>query len=158
MKITLFTVIICVFASASLIRLLWRVARDGMALRSALVWIIMWLSLAVFSIFPDLLNHLVTAAGMEDRLSFLLITAVLALTALLFNLTSRVDRMHRDVGLAIREIAVANYRIDSLKREEERAGASEPLENVASGPRNATHDPIGNDISPMSQHLLDHGG
>jgi len=120
MKITSFTIIICIFASVGLVTALRRVARDGMALRSSLVWIIAWLSLAVFSIFPDLLNEIVAAAGMENRVYFVLVIAVLALLALTFNLTSRIDRMHRNIGLAIRELAITNYRIDNLEREKER--------------------------------------
>jgi hypothetical protein len=157
MKITAFTVIICLFAILSLVRLLRRTARDGMALRSAIVWLITWLSLAVFSIFPDLLNRIVAAAGMENRLFFLLTLAVLVLTALLFNLTSRVDRMHRDLGLAIREIALANYRIDAVKRVEEDnrstyANSPEP----ASGPRNPPQESIGDNVIAIRQNSLDH--
>jgi hypothetical protein len=153
MKITAFTVIICLFAILSLVRLLRRTARDGMALRSAIVWLITWLSLAVFSIFPDLLNQIVAAAGMENRLFFLLTLAALVLTALLFNLTSRVDRMHRDLGLAIREIALANYRIDAVKRvESTHANSPEP----ASGPGNPPQESIGDNVVAIRQNSLDH--
>ena len=156
MKITAFTVIICVFASIGLVRVLQRVARDGIALRSALVWIITWLCLAVFSIFPDLLNEIVAAAGMENRLFFVLIIAVMALAALVFNLTSRIDRMHRDIGLAIRELAIANYRIDTLKRPQDRAGASASV--APSGPGDPADKPIGDNIAAVGEHPLDHGG
>jgi hypothetical protein len=158
MKITAFTVIICIFASIGLVRLLQRVARNGMALRSALVWIITWLCLAVFSIFPDLLNEIVAAAGMENRLFFVLIIAVMALAALVFNLTSRIDRMHRDIGLAIRELAIANYRIDILKREQNRAGPSASASFVSSSPGDPPDKSIGDNIAAVGEHPLDHGG
>jgi hypothetical protein len=152
MKITAFTVIICIFAIVSLVRLLQHAARDGIALRSALIWITTWTSLAVFSIFPDLLDELVAAAGMENRLLFVLIIAVMALTAIVFHLSSRMDRMNRDIGLVIRELAIANYRVDKLKpdptRETERS--SDPL-----GPPDET---IRNDVVSVRQHSLDHCG
>jgi hypothetical protein len=160
MKITAFTVIICIFASFSLVRLLRRVAADRIALRSALIWIITWMSLAVFSIFPDLLNEFVAAAGMENRLFFILTLAVLALFAFMFNLTSRVDRMHRDIGLTVRELAIANYRIDNLsgkKHGDERT--SEPQHGPAVlGPRNPAQEPLGNDVTPVREHPFDHPG
>jgi hypothetical protein len=156
MKITAFTVIICVFASIGLFRVLQRVARDGMALRSALVWIVTWLCLAVFSIFPDLLNEMVAAAGMENRLFFVLIIAVMALGALVFNLTSRIDRMHRDVGLVLRELAIANYRIDTLKGERDRVDTAASV--APSGPGDPAHKPIGDDTAAVGEHPLDHGG
>ena len=160
MKITVFTVIICVFAGFSLVRLLRRVAADRMALRSAFIWIVTWTSLAVFSIFPDLLNELVATAGMENRLFFVLTVAALALFALLFNLTSRIDRMHRDIGLAIRELAVATYRIDQLDRmiqrdqrnNEPRVGTTEL------GPQNPAQEPLGNDVASVREHPFDHPG
>lgn len=155
MKITPLTIIICMFAVFSLVRLLRRLARDGMALRSSLVWIITWLSLAVFSIFPDLLNEIVAAAGMENRLFFLLTIAVLVLAALLFNLTSRFDRMHRDIGLAIRELAIANFRIDCLERGEAHTDRTEPGQTQLS-PGNAAQEPIGSDAAAMRDHPLDH--
>src|SRR6516162_7726567 len=104
MKITAFTVLICLFAVISLVSLLRRVRRDGLGFRSALIWAVLWLSIAVFSVFPDLLNELMEAAEMENRLFFLLVIAVLVLSALVFNLTSRVDRLSRDVGLTVREL------------------------------------------------------
>ena len=160
MKITVFTVIICVFAGFSLVRLVSRVAADRMALRSALVWMVTWTSLAVFSIFPDLLNELVATAGMENRLFFVLTVAVLALFALLFNLTSRIDRMHRDIGLAIRELAVATYRIDQLDHMKQGGGQTNEskIGTVASGPRNPAQEPFGNDVAPVREHPLDHPG
>jgi hypothetical protein len=160
MKVTPLTVIIFLFASVMLVRLVQRVARDGVAVRSALVWGVIWLSLAVFSIFPDLLNDVIEATGMGNRLFFLLTIAVLVLFALVFHLTSRVDRMHRDVGLTIRELAIANYRIESLRRGSatggERLPASTPT--TASGPRNLPQEPVDNDVAPMRQHPLDHSG
>jgi hypothetical protein len=152
MKITPLTIIICIFASVGLVRLLQRVARDGIALRSASIWIITWTSLALFSIFPDLLNELVAAAGMENRLFFVLIIAVMALTAIVFNLTSRMDRLNRDIGLVIRELAIANYRVDKMKPDS--PGASER----SSGPLSAPDEAIGNDVISVRQHSLDHGG
>jgi hypothetical protein len=158
MKITTFTVIICIFASFSLVRLLRRVVRDGTALPSALVWIVTWTSLAVFSIFPDLLNGLVAAAGMENRVFFVLMLAVLVLSGLLFNLTSRVDRLHRDIGLTVRELAVANYRIDNLDRKKQGDGpmSESQVRTAASGPRNPAQESLGDDVAPVREDPLDH--
>jgi len=152
MKLTAFTIIICIFAIVGLVRLLQRVAQDGMALRSASIWIITWSSLAVFSIFPDLLNELVAAAGMEDRLFFVLIIGVMGLTAIVFNLASRMDRMNRDIGLVIRELAIANYRVDKLKPDS--FGASQR----SSDPLSAPDEAIGNDVVSVRPHSFDHGG
>jgi hypothetical protein len=118
MKITAFTVLICLFAVISLVSLLRRLRRDGLGFRSALIWAVLWLSIAVFSVFPDLLNELMEAAGMENRLFFLLVIAVLVLSALVFNLTSRIDRLSRDVGLAVRELAIIAHRVAGLAAEQ----------------------------------------
>jgi hypothetical protein len=150
MKITAFTVLICVFATISLVRLLRNVARDGLGVRSAGIWALIWFSLAVFSIFPDLLNQLIEAAGMENRLFFLLTIAVLVLSALLFNLTSRVDRMNRDIGLAVRELAILNYKLQKGgSAESSRAGAP-------SRPGDPPQETVRNDTGLMRQNPLDH--
>jgi hypothetical protein len=156
MKITALTVIICILACIIVVRALRRAVRERRALWSAFCWINAWLFLAVFSIFPDLLKGLATATGLENHLFFVLTIAMLALAAVTFNLNSRIDRLHRDVGLAIREVALANYRIDRLGHEQKGAGAS-TLPASVSGPGNPAEEPISDDAVPMRKHPLDHG-
>jgi hypothetical protein len=158
MKITAFTVLISIFAIMSLASLLRQFGHNKLGIRSTFIWALMWLSIAVFSIFPDVLDDLMEAAGMGNRLFFVLVAAVLALLALVFNLTSRVDRLARDLGLALRELAIATHRIELLsaaqRKDEQRK--TNPIDEKRSSPADPAHNSAGNDTIAVLEHPLDH--
>jgi len=117
MKITAATIIL---ASVSLLAIYisyLRIKSDTIGIRSAVVWVLLWISIGFFSIFPGLLDAAMSIVQMESRMFFILIFSVFILFALLFNLSSRVDAMQRNIAKLIQEIALLNSQLKKDKKE-----------------------------------------
>ena len=110
MKITTITILFALIAIIETWRTFYRLKKDLIGLRSALVWVLMWLAIFVFSLFPQLLDQLMRVAQMQNRMFFLLVIAVFILYALVFNLTSRLDNMRRDLSKAIQALSLLGYK------------------------------------------------
>ena len=123
MKITLVTVTIAVLAVIEVARTLLRLKRDRMGIRSGLIWLVMWSSIGFFSIFPEPLDTVMAIGQMQNRLSFVLLVAVVILFTLVFGLTTRLERLQREVARVVQELALSNYRNREFG---EQTGADEP--------------------------------
>lgn len=118
MKITTLTILFFIVSCLALWRTVVNLKHEAIGIRSALIWIGLWLSIGVFSIFPNLLNSLMHIAQMETRIIFILVIAVFILLALIFNLVSRMDTMQRNMSKLVQEIALINSKIDETSKEE----------------------------------------
>jgi hypothetical protein len=116
MTLTPLTLIIVAFALFEVGRVLMRISQDRLGIRSGLVWAVAWLVVGSVAIFPDLLNWVLEISQMQNRLLFALVLAVLFLLALVFGLTSRLDRAERAMWRAHQELAITNARLDQLAK------------------------------------------
>lgn len=116
MRITALTLFFSAISCVAIGRTLYNVKRDTVGFRSATAWIVLWAGIGFFSLFPSRLNAVMLIAQMENRTLFMLIVAVFILFALLFNLVSRVDKVHRNIGKLTQEIAILNYKLENLRR------------------------------------------
>jgi hypothetical protein len=110
MKLTIITAFFAVFSASMIIYIFSRIKRETIGFRSALVWLSLWLGIGFFSIFPGLLDWATRVAQMELRIFFVLLVAVFILFAIVFNLSSRLDRMQRNLERVVQELAMTNYR------------------------------------------------
>jgi hypothetical protein len=101
-------------------RTIWRVKRETIGIRSATVWLIMWGGIGFFSLFPGLLNAAMRVAQMENRMFFILILSIFILFALSFGLSSRLEKMQRDLAKVIQELAMLNYKLENRNKDENR--------------------------------------
>jgi hypothetical protein len=125
MKITTLTVLFFIVSCLALWRTVVNLKRDAIGIRSALIWIGLWLSIGIFSIFPNLLNSLMRMAQMETRIIFILVIAVFILLALIFNLVSRMDTMQRNISKLVQEIGLINSKIEHNPKEEDKEEGEE---------------------------------
>ena len=117
MKITTLTVLFLLLSCLAIWRIVLNLKRESIGIRSALIWIVLWLSIGVFAIFPDLLNSAMRLAQMESRIFFILVMAVFILFALVFDLVSRMDTMQRNMSKLVQEIALINSKIEEPSKE-----------------------------------------
>ena len=111
-KITSITILFAAVSTISVWYTILRIRRDTIGIRSALIWISMWLGIGFFSMFPHLLNPLMRLTQMQNRMFFILIAAVFMLFALVFNLSSKLEKMQRTSSRLIQEMALLRYTID----------------------------------------------
>ena len=116
MKTSTYSIFFAVLSIIAIYLILTRLKKDNMGIRSALIWMILWFGIGFFSLFPELLNMAMRFAQMENRMFFILVSAVFILFALVFNLNTRMDRMQRNISQLVQELSILNYRLESTKK------------------------------------------
>ena len=116
MKITPITILLSLGALFFLYLTIKSALRNKIGVRTACLWLVMWLSVAFFSIFPSMLDGLMSAAGMMQRVFFILIVAVIALLAMVFHLMSKLDQLKHDLARTIQEVSLLSYKIEQAER------------------------------------------
>jgi hypothetical protein len=113
MKFSSITILFFVVSCFSIWRILLRIKRETIGIRSGVIWILLWAGIGLFSIFPELLNTAMRMAQMKNRMFFILVLAVFILFALLSNLASRMDNIQRSIRKMAREIARIDFAMQS---------------------------------------------
>ncbi|MCP4020439.1 MAG: DUF2304 domain-containing protein [Desulfobacteraceae bacterium] len=118
MKITPISLFI-VFAAICMIGyILNRLKNERTGIRAALVWMFLWGCAGFFSLFPGLLNWATRFAHMENRIIFVLLVAVFILFALLFNISTKMEKMQRNIEKLVQEIALTNYKVEQPSKDQ----------------------------------------
>ena len=112
MKITTMTIIISIFSFIQIIRIFLKMKDDKISIRSALVWVFIWIAIGLSSIFPSVMDYFMQAAQMLDRMIFVLLLSVFILFALLFNLVSKIEKLQRDNAKITRELAILKFNLN----------------------------------------------
>lgn len=113
MKITTTTVLLFLLACMAITYIVRSIKKENMGIRSALIWIILWAGIGFFSLFPTLLNHIMVLAQMQNRMFFIVIMAILILFGLVFNLSSRLEKMQRTLARIVQETSINTYLMEN---------------------------------------------
>ena len=117
MKLTTITIVIVIIALFGIVRILMRLSKDKIKIRAALVWLVIWSGVGFFSLFPTLLNGAMNLLQMENRLFFITLVGLLILFALVFGLTSELERTNWRVAKLVRENALLKHAVSKQKDE-----------------------------------------
>ncbi len=109
MKLTLFTLLLLVLSVIQIVLMLRNASRGTIGLRSALVIVCIWAAVGVVAVFPDLLNVLSAMAGLENRLFFAILIAIVLILQLTFRMMARMERMQRALDRLTQEAAVISF-------------------------------------------------
>ncbi len=120
MKITSVTIVFSLISMLAILYNIHRFRREEIGFRSTLVWFLMWFCIGFFSLFPNLLNPLMSLAQMQNRMFFILIMSVFVLFAFIFNIISRIDKIERDIGKLVQEISILNFKLDTFNDDKKR--------------------------------------
>jgi hypothetical protein len=112
MKLTVVTLFFAGFSLCMIYVIARRIKQEKIGIRSAMVWFFLWICIGFFSLFPGLLDWAARLAQMESRIIFVLLFAVFVLFAFMFNVTTRLEKMQRNVEKLSQEIALVNFRAD----------------------------------------------
>lgn len=114
--LTPFTVFVLALAAVEIARVVSRMSRDRLGIRSGLIWILAWAAVGIVAMFPGFLNWPLEISQMQNRFLFGLVLAVLFLLSLQLGLNSRLDRVDRAMRRAHQELAIARYRLHELQQ------------------------------------------
>lgn len=115
MKFTSITLIFTAISAIAIYVTYEGLKRETIGIRSGLVWFALWFGIGFFSLFPGLLNTLMHLAQMQNRMFFILLTAVFILFSLVFNMNYRMEKMQRTISRLAQELAITNYKLEKEK-------------------------------------------
>jgi hypothetical protein len=116
MKITPIGILFFIIACIALWRVLRKFKHETMSIRSTVLWLTMWAVVGFSSIFPETLDYFVTLTRMGNRMLFILVISVFILLIMIFNLSSKLEKIQRDNMLMAQELSILRYRIDSYEK------------------------------------------
>lgn len=90
-------------------------ATNRSSIRSTVVWLGIWMSIAIFGLFPQLLDYLRELTMMGNRMFFLFVVAITVLYAMSFAQTNRYEAMERRLARLTQELALLRYELTDGK-------------------------------------------
>ncbi len=122
MRLTVIRLLVFLFSCLALWFTVRRYRENAVGFRSTAIWFVLLGAIALTSLFPDLLELLTPLTGMRNRMFFVLLVGILVLYALLFNITSRLERMERNLRRLTQQRALDRL----LVGREDPSGGSDP--------------------------------
>ena len=114
MSVKIASYVIAAVALVSIVATVRFVRRGRMQPVISLLWIGVWVSVAVFAIFPQLLDHVMGLLTMGNRMFFVTTSAIVVLLVLVFHLSSRVAHLERRLTRVIQAVALAEFDLREL--------------------------------------------
>ena len=85
-----------------------RFRRGKISLSSFLVWLIVWIFVIIFSLFPEFSMVFADAFGITRGLDFIIIVALALLFYFGVKLYYKIDKLEDDVNTIVKELAINN--------------------------------------------------
>lgn len=86
-------------------------------IRTFFLWMFVWLSMLIFSLFPDLLTVLLKVVRMEIRAYFFFLSGILFLFLLQFLRALSDKRNERALHALVQEVALLKFKIEQLEEQ-----------------------------------------
>lgn len=113
--------LIMVVASIALLAVVfYMVAKHGLQLRYALLWVALSLVMVACAIIPGPLFGLAHFFGFYSSSNFIFVLAVLFLLIILLSFTAIVSRQAVAIKNSVQRIAILEHEIEELRRDQER--------------------------------------
>lgn len=103
--------LLAIFAILQTIKLF---RKDLLSTRLLFLWLLIWLFIGFFALFPSFLDSLRDFVNMGNRLFFITTGAILILFIFSFYTSSSISSTDKKIIKLTREIAILNYKIDKL--------------------------------------------
>ena len=113
----IYSIIFPIIAIIAIIVFFLRFRHGKTSLSSFLVWVIIWIFIIIFSIFPDSTSIFARILGVTRGLDFVIIAALVFLFYMGVRLYYKLDKLQDDVNKIVKELALNNE--ISLDDEEE---------------------------------------
>ena len=115
MRITAIRILVFVASCLSVWFAVRKLRKDSLGVRSTAIWIGLFSAIAIASVFPEMFNYIEPLTGMKNRMFLVLLVGILILYAMLFNITSRIEKLERNIRKLVQERAIG--RLDVSGRE-----------------------------------------
>ena len=102
-------ILIFLFALLAAFQTLRLFARNRSAIRSTVLWTLIWIVIGVLGLFPVLIDMFMVGIQMRNRMFFLFMMAILILFAMLFQQSTRMEDLKRQISRVAQELALLRF-------------------------------------------------
>lgn len=118
MNIRPVTVILAVFSVVAIFFSFKLFRKNKLGYQSFLLWLLVWLLMGIFSLFPKPLDLLTGFLSMGERLVFLFVFSIVILFVFVLYLFVRVTEVTRKVTRLVQEIGILRYKLEKAENVE----------------------------------------
>jgi hypothetical protein len=109
-------ILIVVVAAWFLFRLFKNYSQEKSDLWSFLVWLVVWVSVIIFTVHPTLAGQLAKTLGIGRGTDLVFYIAFLILFYLSFRLYTKTTAVESDVTEMVKHVALINHKLDKQKK------------------------------------------
>jgi len=111
---TIFQILILILIAVVVYKATRRLIKKDLTVWLYLLWLSLWLVVAVFVVWPGILSQLAYWAGIGRGVDLIIYLAIFGLFYLIFKLNLRLDKMERNISELVRKLAI-NHAKDKKK-------------------------------------------
>ncbi|OVE76427.1 hypothetical protein BVX97_00890 [bacterium E08(2017)] len=89
--------------------------RNSLPTRIFFMWLVIWMGVGVFALFPSLLDGLMRLCNMTVRMNFILLAANAFLLVLVFYMSSGMAVMKRKLTKLSQEMGIITYKLEQFE-------------------------------------------
>jgi hypothetical protein len=113
----LYSILVPIISIIAIVWFLFRYLNEKNSLLTVILWVLFWIIVSLFAIFPDFSNAFAKLFGITRGLDFIIIIVFAVLVYTIFKLYTKIDKLEDDVNKIVKEVALSNE--ISLDDEEE---------------------------------------
>ena len=113
----LYSILVPIISIIAIVWFLFRYLSEKNSLLTVILWVLFWIIVSLFAIFPDFSNAFAKLFGITRGLDFIIIIVFAVLVYTIFKLYTKIDKLEDDVNKIVKEVALSNE--ISLDDEEE---------------------------------------
>ena len=113
----LYSILVPIISIIAIVWFLFRYLNEKNSLLTVILWVLFWIIVSLFAIFPDFSNAFARLFGITRGLDFIIIIVFAVLVYTIFKLYTKIDKLEDDVNKIVKEVALNNE--ISLEDEEE---------------------------------------
>lgn len=102
----LYQILVVFIASIAVLLVFDRYHRRKTSLQTFILWLILWVLLAIFTIIPDSSTFLANFFGIGRGLDLILVFGIIGAYYLIFRLYLKIEKIDQDITELVRKIAI----------------------------------------------------
>jgi hypothetical protein len=97
-----------IFSALAILRTFVLYRRNQITLSQAVLWLSLWLVIAVVAVYPELTQRVANAVGIVRGVDLMLYVGMVVLYYFIYRMVIRLEHIERDITSIVRKIALDN--------------------------------------------------
>ncbi len=91
--------------------------KNQLSTRMLFLWMVLWVSMGIFSVFPGWLDYIRAIIEMKNRLAFLFVFSIVMLFVMSFYFSSKLDMAQNKIMKLTQELSLLRYELEQLQEQ-----------------------------------------